>query len=101
MKSFREYISEEFEMRPEDKKSFETKTGAYHSGAVAADYSRLKHLRTPHKYIHSETGENVPAYHPNAVKTTNLTPEEREAFHRGYDDQTNHPDHLFGEKDRS
>lgn len=101
MKSFREYISEEFEMRPEDKKSFETETGAYHSGARAADYSRLKHLRTPHKYIHSETGENVPFYHSNAVKTANLTPEEREAFHRGYDDQTHHPNHLFGEKDRS
>lgn len=86
-------------MRPEDKDSLSKEKGPYYHGARAAHYERLKHLKQPHVHVHPDTGEYVTPFHPGAVKKTDLTPEEREAFHRGYNDQKNYPMHVLGEKD--
>ena len=103
MKSFSEFVLEQADpLSPEDRKSLETETGAfYHGVRHASAFPGRSPLNNPHTFVHSETGEEVRAWHPKAkrISAENMTNEQKAAFERGHNAELKHE--FYGPKDVS
>ena len=104
MKSFREFIleSDKPTISPEDKNSYESGVGAFYHGVRAkAAFPGRSPGAMLHTYVHSETGEEIPAHHNKAkrIGAAEMTDEQKSAFYRGCYAQEIHE--LEPEKDRT